>query len=212
MAILLFKKFKKSLGTIFLPPLIYCIARFLYLTCTKKYHYDSQKVLSKESIFVLWHGELLMLIFAYMDYRKSKNIDTIVSEHKDGEIISKVLSLFGGGSIRGSSTRGGLRALRGALESLRGGRDVGITPDGPRGPRHSVANGVVLLAQKTHVPIVAMNVQASRAWRMQSWDKFVIPKPFSRLDFYYSDPFYVTNDSVQEAKLKIQERLMRHAI
>lgn len=162
-------------------------------------------------IFALWHGELMMGLFAYKGYKKSKDADVIISKHHDGELISRVVKIFGGGVLRGSSSKGGLFVLKAGLKSIKKGRDIGITPDGPKGPRHSVANGVAVLAQKMSVPIVAANIKASRAWRMNSWDQFAIPKPFSRLDFYYSDPFYVHDMSLEEAKTTIHERLMRNA-
>lgn len=211
MAILFSKKSKKKIEAIILPPLLYVLINILYFTCKKKYHFDKSKVSPLPTVFVFWHGELMMLIFGYRDYRNSKNIDTIISEHNDGEIISKVLKLFGGGSIRGSSSRGGIKALKSAFASLNARRDLAITPDGPRGPRHSVASGVVAIAQKKSAPIVTMNVKASRAWRLKSWDSFCIPKPFSRLDFYYSDPFYITDKSLEDAKELIKERLMKNA-
>ncbi len=211
MAKLFSKKTKKKLELLIVPPLAYIILQFIYFTCKKRYHFDRDKVKDTPSVFVFWHGELMMLPFAYIDYRKSKNIDTIVSQHHDGEIATKLLHFFGGGTIRGSSSKGGLKALKDAFSSLKNGRDVGITPDGPRGPRHSVADGAVVIAQKKGVPIVTMNVKMSRCWRFNSWDKFVIVKPFATLDFYYSDPFYVTNLSLDDAKKSIKERLMKHA-
>jgi len=193
------------------PPLAYIILYFIYFTCKKRYHFDKTKVNNTPSIFVFWHGELMFMPFGYRDYRKSKNIDVVVSKHHDGEIATRILHLLGGGSIRGSSTRGGAQALKGALKSLKNKRDVGITPDGPKGPRYSVADGAVVLAQKKNIPIIAMNCRASRAWRLKSWDRFSIPKPFCTLDYYYSDPFYVTDDTLELAKDKIKERLMKHA-
>ena len=211
MAKLFSKKTKKKLEVLIVPPLAYIILKFIYFTCKKRYHFDRDKVKDTPSVFVFWHGELMMLPFAYIDYRKSKNIDTIVSQHHDGEIATRLLHFFGGGSIRGSSSKGGLKALKDAFSSLKNGRDVGITPDGPRGPRHSVADGAVVIAQKKGVPIVTMNVKMSRCWRFNSWDKFVMVKPFATLDFYYSDPFYVTDLSLDDAKKSIKERLMKHA-
>jgi len=211
MAKLLNKKTKRKLEVLLVPPLAYMILYFIYLTCKKRYHFDETKVKSTPSIFVFWHGELLMLPFAYRDYRKSKNIDVIVSQHHDGEIATRLLQMLGGDTIRGSSTRGGLKALKDSFKSLNLGRDIGITPDGPRGPRHSVADGAVVIAQKKNVPIITMNCKASKAWRLKSWDKFSIPKPFCTLDYYYSDPFYVTDESLESAKEQIKERLMKHA-
>lgn len=211
MAKLLSKKTKKRLEVLFVPPLAYIILRFIYFTCKKRYHFDKNKVKETPSIFVFWHGETMMIPFAYRDYRKSKNIDTIVSQHHDGELATRLLEMLGGGTIRGSSSKGGLKALTEAFKKLKNGRDIGITPDGPRGPRHSVADGAVVIAQKHNVPIVAINVHISNCWRLDSWDKFAIAKPFSALDYYYSDPFYVTDLSFDDAKAKIKERLSIHA-
>ena len=211
MAKFLSKKTKRKLEVLLVPPLAYIILYFIYFTCKKRYHFDKSKVKETPSIFVLWHGEIAMLVFGYKDYRNSNNIDAIVSQHHDGEIATRLLHLLGGGSIRGSSTRGGVSALKGAFKSFQNGRDVGITPDGPKGPRYSVADGAVVLAQKKNVPIVAMNCRATKAWRLKSWDRFSIPKPFCTLDYYYSDPFYVTSESLESAKDKIKERLMKHA-
>jgi len=211
MAKLLSKKNKKKLEVLFVPPLAYIILQFIYFTCKKRYHFNKEKVKTTPSIFVFWHGELMMLPFAYRDYRKSKNIDTIVSQHHDGELASRLLNLFGGRAIRGSSSKGGLKALKDAFKALKSGRDIGITPDGPRGPRHSIADGAVVIAQKQNVPIVAMNVKCSNSWRLNSWDKFAVVKPFSTLDYYYSDPFYVTDMTLEDAKDKIKERLCIHA-
>ncbi len=211
MANLLSKRTKRKLEEILIPPVAYVILYFIYFTCKKRYHFDKKKQVSDPAIFVLWHGEIAMLVFGYMDYRKSKNIDVIVSQHHDGEIATRLLHLLGGGSIRGSSTRGGMQAIKGAFKSLNKNRDIGITPDGPKGPRHSVADGAAIIAQKKNIPIVAMNCIASKAWRLTSWDRFSIPKPFATLDYYYSDPFYVTNMSLEDAKKRIKEELMRHA-
>jgi len=211
MAKLLNKKTKKKIEELFVPPLAYIILYFIYFTCKKRYHFDKTKVKNTPTVFVFWHGELLMLPFAYRDYRKSKNIDVIVSQHHDGELATRLLKMLGGDTIRGSSTRGGLKALKDAFKSLSLKRDVGITPDGPKGPRYSIADGAVVIAQKRDVPIVAMNCRASKAWRLKSWDKFFIPIPFCTLDYYYSDPFYVTDESLESAKEKIKERLMKNA-
>ncbi|WP_458699971.1 lysophospholipid acyltransferase family protein [Sulfurospirillum sp. 1307] len=208
---LLSKTKRRALEVKILPPILYILLNLLYFTCKKRYHFDKSKVVDSPCVFVFWHGELMMLVQGYIDYRKSKNIDTIVSAHHDGEIATRLLTLFGGGTIRGSSTRGGLKALVEAFKSIKKGRDVGITPDGPKGPRHSVADGAVLIAQKMKVPIVAMNVNASRAWRANSWDRFMIPKPFCTLDYYYGDPFYINDLSLEEAKEKIKKELMKHA-
>ena len=211
MAKLLSKTTKRKIEALLVPPLAYIILNFIYFTCRKRYHFDESKVNNSPSIFVLWHGEIMLLPFAYRDYRKSKKIDVVVSQHHDGEIATRILHLFGGGSIRGSSSKGGMKVLKDSFKSLNSGKDIGITPDGPKGPRHSVADGAVIIAKKKNVPIVTMNCRASKAWRLRSWDKFSVPKPFSILDYYYSDPFYVSDMSLEEGKEKIKKELMRHA-
>lgn len=208
---LLSKKTRRKLEAFIIPPLACIIIRFIYLTCKKRYHYDKSKVNTEPLVFVFWHGEVAMAPFAYHDYRDSKNIDLIVSGHHDGEIAARILEKFGGGTLRGSSSKGGLLVLKNAFKSLKSGRDIGITPDGPRGPRYSVADGAAAIAQRRSVPIVAVNITPSRAWRLKSWDRFAIPKPFCTLDFYYSNPFYVKDKSLSEAKDKIKEELMRYA-
>ncbi len=211
MAKLLSKKIKKRLETIFVPPVAYALLSLIYLTCKKRYHYDKSRVKQTPAIFVLWHGEASMLALGYRDYRSSTSIEIIVSKHHDGEIATRILHLFGLGTIRGSTSDGGVSALKGAFRALKQNRDIGITTDGPRGPRHSVSDGVVAISQKKDTPIIALNFQASKAWRLKSWDKFAIPKPFCTLDYYYSDPFYVRDESMDSAKQIIKERLMRHA-
>ncbi|MDH5465603.1 MAG: hypothetical protein OEW60_08205, partial [Thiovulaceae bacterium] len=91
------------------------------------------------------------------------------------------------------------------------GGNIVITPDGPRGPRHSVADGVVTLSQKLDLPIIAQSVVPSKYWRLKSWDQFIIPKPFGTLTYIASDPFKVTDMSMEEAKKMVQGRLLEHA-
>lgn len=211
MAKLFNKDQKRKFLVWLLPPLAFVVIKLLFFTCKKRFHlhHNGSNV---PTIYALWHGELLMAAYAYKYYTKRKTIDTIVSNHHDGELVARLMSLFGGGTIRGSSSKGGTSVLRSALKSLQKGRDIGITPDGPRGPRHSVADGAAALAMMRKVPIVTMNYRPSAYWSMQSWDKFCIPKPFSTLDFYFSEPFYVHELSLEEAKKAIKERLLEHAI
>jgi lysophospholipid acyltransferase (LPLAT)-like uncharacterized protein len=205
------KNFKKKFLQTIAPPILYALMHLLYFTCKKKFHYDTTQVDENPCVFVFWHGELIMLPFAYVGFRKRKSIDSIISEHSDGEVASRFIELFGGGTIRGSSTRGGIKALKAAFKSISQGRDIGITPDGPKGPRHSVSSGVVLISQKKNIPIVAMNCRPTSCWRFESWDKFFIPKPFCTLHFYFSEPFYLSDLDETSAKELIKERLMEHA-
>ncbi|ACZ11467.1 protein of unknown function DUF374 [Sulfurospirillum deleyianum DSM 6946] len=203
------KPFKRKLLVWCVPPLVYLFVKLLFFTCKKRFHFSINGS-QTPSIYAIWHGELLMAAAAYTYYSKRVSIDTIVSHHFDGELVAKLMQIFGGGTIRGSSSKGGVSALRQALKALQNGRDIGITPDGPRGPRHSVANGVAAMACMKQVPIITMHCEPSASWKMKSWDRFCIPKPFSTLHFYYSDPFYVHELSLEEAKALIQKRLLEH--
>lgn len=210
MAKLFSKATKRKFLAWLLPPLIYILVKLLYLTCKKKFHSNNNGS-HTPSIYALWHGEVMMIAFAYMHYSKKQQIDTVVSRHFDGEILARLFKLFGGGALRGSSSRGGKEVLRLAIRSLREGRDIGITPDGPRGPRHSVAHGLITMAQHQKVPIITMNCKASRYWKLRSWDAFCIPKPFCTLDFYFGDPFYVHDLPSDVAIELVRTKLLENA-
>ena len=210
MANLFSKKNRRKILVWIIPPIAYIFAQLLFITCKKVLH-ANQDAPAKPSIYAAWHGEILLMVFGYKFYTKRNTIDAIISQHSDGEMIAKLIHLFGGGTIRGSTSNGGSNVLRGAFKALFKGRDIGITPDGPRGPRHSVADGAAILAMKKQVPVIVINCQPSSYWQMKSWDKFCIPKPFSTLHFYFSDPFYVHDLSLEEAKDLIKKRLLEHA-
>lgn len=191
--------------------MLYVVLYLIYFTCRKNFHYNKTLDKDEVAIFVFWHGELIMLPFAYIHYRKSKNIAPIISEHHDGEVATRLIKLIGAQAIRGSSSKGGIKALKGAFKALDEKKDVGITPDGPKGPRHSVSDGVVKIAQKKGVQLVSMNCKASAYWQFHSWDKSFIPKPFAKLDFYFSDPFFINDLELEMAKEEVKKRLMQHA-
>ncbi len=138
-------------------------------------------------IFALWHGQLLPLVVQH----RSQGIRILISEHRDGELIAQIAGRLGLASIRGSTTRGGARALLAMCDALLSGSEVAVTPDGPRGPARSFASGTIVAAHRAGAPIVAIGVSASRAWHLSSWDAFMIPKPFARVTVAYSDPMYV---------------------
>jgi lysophospholipid acyltransferase (LPLAT)-like uncharacterized protein len=128
-------------------------------------------------LFTLWHGELLPLLW----HQRGENVAIVISEHRDGEIIARIAESLGYSTVRGSSSRGGSRALIGLMRELDAGRDGAITPDGPRGPARVFAPGAAVAAQRTGALIAPIRAQASRAWRLNSWDRFLIPKPFARV-------------------------------
>jgi len=210
---LYFKKFKKSFITKYAPNIAYVIINILFFTYKKKFYLAKEsEELPKPVIVAFWHGELLPVMKGYMLFRGAKNIDSMISDSKDGELIAKVVCHFGGGVIRGSSNKGGVKALIQSFKTLGKKRDLGIALDGPKGPRYSVSDGVVLISQKKSVPIVTFNCKPTSYWQINSWDKFVIPKPFCTLNFYIGEPFLLDGLTMQEAKKEIKKRLMKNAI
>ena len=133
-------------------------------------------------VIVLWHGELLPILWQHRD----QGISVLISTHSDGEIIARICQSLGCRTVRGSSSRGGARALLELVRELDGGHEVAVTPDGPRGPRREFAPGAVVAAMRAGVPVIAFGATVDRAWRLRSWDRFVIPKPFARVTIAYS--------------------------
>lgn len=146
-------------------------------------------------IFALPHGHLLPLLW----WHRGRGISIVISEHRDGEIIARVAERLGYRTVRGSTTRGAARALMGVIRELEGGTPVAFTPDGPRGPAGSFAPGTVVAAQRADCPILPVAAGASRAWRLRSWDRFMIPKPFARVTVAYAEPARVEAASARDA-------------
>lgn len=146
--------------------------------------------------------------FIYNKLRDKPKVATMISEHFDGEIIAKVISYFHFESIRGSSKKGAVKVLKEAFKKVNEGYDIAITPDGPRGPRYSIADGIVAIAQKKDMKIVACNFYADKFWRLKSWDGFLIPKPFSKICLYAQEPFSIEGLEKEDAKERIKSALM----
>ncbi|WP_053334548.1 lysophospholipid acyltransferase family protein [Gemmatimonas phototrophica] len=151
-------------------------------------------------VYTLWHGQMLSLL-----WRHTVRTGVLVSEHKDGEIITRILEQFGMFGVRGSSSRGGTRALLEAVQVVKGGTHMAFTPDGPRGPRHSFAPGALILAHRAAVPIVTITAHVDRVWRFGSWDAFELPKPFARITVLYGEPRVVQGDDVRAAAERAAE-------
>lgn len=156
----------------------------------------------KPFIFTLWHGHLLPLTWR----RRGEGITVMISEHSDGEIIARLVQRWGYRTVRGSSSRGAGRALLSMVRELRSGREFAITPDGPRGPAGEPAAGVLMASERAEVPVVPMRGDVSRAWRLRSWDRFIVPKPFARIRITYGDP-WMSGGSDAEAAAELKARL-----
>ena len=206
------KKFARALGLWILPPLIWLFMWFLFITSKKRWHLNG-KLPDSPVVIAFWHGELLMAPFVYNKLGTSRAINVMISDHFDGEIIARVIKLFGMKSVRGSTRKGAAKVLIAALNAVKKrDENIGITPDGPKGPRHSVSDGAVVIAQKADIPVVIINCHPKKYWQASSWDKFTIPKPFGTIDFYVSDPIYLNNMTKDEAKSYLKERMLKHAV
>jgi lysophospholipid acyltransferase (LPLAT)-like uncharacterized protein len=132
-------------------------------------------------------------------YHRNQGIAVVISEHRDGEIIAQIAERLGYATVRGSSSRGGSRALIGLMRALESGLDGAVTPDGPRGPAHVFAPGAAIASQRTGVPLLPIRASAARAWRLKSWDRFLVPKPFATVRVTYGALTPVTAASAREA-------------
>lgn len=168
--------------------LVYTIARNVFktlrLSCE---NLEGATPDGKGSILVTWHGRSLIPANVF----RGRGYWALISLSRDGEVQNHVFRRFGFQTIRGSTGRGG---VKGALQMARRVKEGGVltfTPDGPRGPTHKVQPGVILMAEKSGVPVVPIGVSASRRWLLGSWDSYMIPKPFSRAYMILGDPIYV---------------------
>ena len=194
-----------------LPYVLYLIVKIIYFTNKKVFHHPKLKD-DEAFIFVAWHGDLVSCPINYFKNRPNGIVKTMISQSKDGEIISKVYAFFGVESIRGSSSKGATKALISTIKEIKSGYDVALTPDGPRGPRFSVADGVIAIAQKSGAKIIVLNSKPSKYWQFNSWDKFILPKPFGKVDFYMSEPFDISSLEFEEARDFIKNKMMQNAI
>lgn len=158
-------------------------------------HYLRFREQGQPVIFVFWHGQLLPLVH----YHRGEGIVVLVSEHADGEYITRVIERHGFGTVRGSSTRGGTRGLKALIRAARAGKDLALTPDGPQGPPHELKPGALAVAQTTGLPIIPLAVGASRGWRLRSWDGLLVPRPLSRIRIEYGEPRWVRRDAGRQA-------------
>lgn len=159
-------------------------------------------------ILSFWHGRLLMMPYCW---RRTDLTNMLISGHRDGRLISKTVRHFGINSVVGSATKGGAQATRRLIKLMREGGVVGITPDGPRGPRMRVGEGTIALARLSGAPVVPATYSASRRRIVGSWDRFVLALPFSRGVFLWGQPIEVPRDAdaamLEEKRLEVEQAM-----
>ncbi|MFQ5763550.1 MAG: lysophospholipid acyltransferase family protein [Rhodospirillales bacterium] len=162
----------------------------------------------KPFILGFWHGRLLMMPYCW-DRRAT--IHMLISQHRDGQLIARTVGHFGIGTVAGSSTRGGAQALRTIVKALRQGECVGITPDGPRGPRMRASEGIVNVARLAGVPILPAAFGTTRGRFLSTWDRFLLPWPFGRGVIVWGEPITLDRDddaeSGESARRRIEDAL-----
>ncbi len=156
--------------------------------------FDDMLARNEPFIVAFWHGEIVPVTWVH----RHRGVAPLISRHADGEIIARIVEGLGYRTVRGSTSRGGVRALLETVQLVNGGITVGFTPDGPRGPRHVFAPGALIVAHRTGKPIIALGATASRAWRLRSWDRHLVPKPFATVTIRYSEPQFVTVDQARD--------------
>lgn len=154
-------------------------------------------------LYAFFHGNLLTPCYTH----RGQGVTTLISLHGDGELIARTAQKLGFQVARGSSTRGGAAGLKGMCDAATRGGDLAMVTDGPRGPAGIVHRGSVALASITGLPVIPGGFAYSRAWRLRSWDRFAIPKPFARVAIGFGDPIPVPKDLGEEAMGEYQEKI-----
>jgi lysophospholipid acyltransferase (LPLAT)-like uncharacterized protein len=183
--------------------LMRCLFRLLRVVHVGRAYPELCWARGERIIVVFWHGRLLMMPFVY----PGRPGALLVSQHRDGEYFSRIATHLGFEVIRGSATRGGMRALKQMIRAIKGRLNLVVTPDGPKGPRAKVRPGVIEVAKLTGAPIVPVSFSASRRRILQSWDAFLVPVPFSRAVYIWGEPMYVPRTATKDEITKHQETL-----
>ena len=192
----------------FLGEILYRVARSIGLTLKiEAIDYEKINQLQGGKIYLGWHGRT----FLAANFLKGKGIWSIISHSLDGEMQTYIFQRFGFRVIRGSSSKGGIKAALEAIKVLKNNETLAFTPDGPRGPSGTVHDGVLFMAQKSGAWIVPAGVSAKKRWFAPSWDRYMIPLPFSKSAILFGEPFKIPVDATDEDllyyKKEIQKRM-----
>jgi lysophospholipid acyltransferase (LPLAT)-like uncharacterized protein len=164
-------------------------------------------------ILAFWHGRQLVIPLAYWAHSSSfkSKIHALISQHSDGRLIAFVIRLLGVLNVAGSSSKGGKEATLALIEKLRQGDSIAITPDGPRGPINKIKPGILKLADVSGAPIYPISYSAERYWQFKSWDKMILPKPFSRVCIVVGRPVLIAeklnDENISRLTMDVEERL-----
>lgn len=186
---------KERLFILFVPITIALIQRIYGLTLRRinvgKERVEELRKAGSPWIYSIWHTNVFLSPY----FHRGQGVHVLISASRDGELIHRVVRHFGNFSIRGSSSRGGIKALKQLIEVLASGKPAAITPDGPRGPAFVLQHGLIIAAQRSGVPVIPFHYEATRQWVAEkAWDKHRLPKPFSRVVCMYGEPFIIPRE------------------
>ena len=165
-------------------------------------------------IGALWHNRLLLLPHVLRRYLPNRKGAALISPSRDGDLLADLVKRFGYEVVRGSSSRRGASAMLQLADVIAGGRDAVITPDGPRGPAYQIGGGIVFLAQKSGAAVIPINMEYESCWRLKSWDRFILPRPFSNVRVIFGAPHHVRPTSgdaeFESERLRLQDAMMQN--
>jgi lysophospholipid acyltransferase (LPLAT)-like uncharacterized protein len=161
--------------------------------------------MSERVIFTFWHGRLLVLSWSH----RNRNVHVLASEHYDGDLMGKIIEWLGFGHLKGSTSRGGARAIRELRKVLADGFDIGLTVDGPRGPRGKVQQGATELSRLASCAVVPVSNTARRRKLFDSWDRFQVPAPFAKVVVEYGEPLIVPEGAGADERESLRAELER---
>lgn len=188
--------------------LVWLLARTWRIDARGMQAFEARIAAGERCVFAFWHARMLPLVYTH----RGRGFGVLISRHRDGELIARILEALGFVTGRGSSTRGGEEGLRDMLAFAERGLVIGITPDGPRGPAEQVKPGVVYLASRTGFPVVPVTSSAKRSWVFKSWDKFRVPQPFARVVVSYGEPIAVPREldeaGAEAARVRIERAML----
>jgi lysophospholipid acyltransferase (LPLAT)-like uncharacterized protein len=184
---------------------------------TLRYEIDDRlgvvgKPVKENYIGALWHNRLLIFPFVLRRFFPNRHGAALISASRDGDLLADAIKRFDFDVVRGSSSRLGASAILQLTDVLASGRDVVITPDGPRGPAYELGPGIIFLAQKSGAPVLPVNMEYSSCWRLKSWDRFILPRPFSKVRVIIGQSHHVRSTSTPEEfeteRLRLQGVMM----
>ena len=184
---------------------------------TLRYEIDDRagivgRPVTENYIGALWHNRLLVFPLILRRFFPQRHGAALISASRDGDLLADAVQRFGYDVVRGSSSRLGASAILQLTQVLAAGGDVVITPDGPRGPAYELGPGIIFLAQKSGAAVLPMNLEYSRCWRLGSWDRFIVPRPFAKVRVLINRPHNVKSTTTPEEfegeRLALQNAMM----